>query len=67
MNEEKEKNATILFQDEPGVQSRSNVRRTWSTRGRRPSIRVREKRDRISTSSAVSADGDLYFAMNEGS
>ncbi len=67
MKEAKEKNATILFQDESGVQSRPNVRRTWSLRGKRPAIRVREKRDKISISSAVSADGDLYFAIKEGS
>ena len=66
MKEAMEKSATILFQDESGVQSRPNVRRTWSPRGRRPAIRVREKRDKISISSAVSADGDLYFAIKEG-
>jgi hypothetical protein len=38
-----------------------------SPRGKRPSIRVREKRDRIFISSAVSVDGDPYFAIKEGS
>ena len=61
------KEATILFQDESGVQSRPNVRRTWSPRSKRPALRVREKRDKISISSAVSADDALYFAIKEGS
>ena len=67
VKEANEKNATILFRDESGVQSRPNVRRTWSPRGRRPAIRVREKRDKISISYAVSVGGDLYFAIKEGS
>ncbi len=67
MKEAKEKNATILFQDESGVQSRPNVRRTWSRKEKRPVMRVREKRDKISISSTVSVDGDLYFAIKEGS
>ena len=63
-------NATILFQDESGMQSSPNRRRTWSPRGKRPVIEVREKRDKISISSAVTEDGDLYFmiakeSMNE--
>ena len=66
VKEADEKNATILFQDESGVQSRSNVRRTWSSWNKRPVIRIREKRDKISISSAISADGDLYFAIKEG-
>ncbi len=67
VKEAKEKNATVLYQDESVVQSRPNVRRTWSPGGRRPAIGVREKRERISISSAVSADGDLYFSIKEGS
>ena len=43
------------------------MRRTWSPGGRRSAIREREKMDRISISSAVSADGDLYFATKEWS
>lgn len=67
MNEAREKGATILFQDESGMQSRPNVRKTWSIRGKRPVMKVREKRDRISISSAVTVDGDLYFMLKEES
>ncbi len=62
-----EKNATILFQDESGVQSRPNVRRTWSQKGKRPRMMARENRDRISITSAVTPDGGLYFMIKEGS
>ena len=70
VKEAKEHSATILFQDESGMQSSPNRRRTWSPRGKRPAIQVRGKRDRISISSAVTEDGDLYFmivkeSMNE--
>ena len=70
VKEAREKNATILFQDESGMQSRPNVRRTWSQRGKRPVMKVRERRDKISISSAVTEDGNLYFmivkeSMNE--
>ena len=70
VKEAREKNATILFQDESGMQSRPNVRKTWSRRGKRPVMKVRERRDKISISSAVTEDGDLYFmivkeSMNE--
>lgn len=67
VKEAKEKNATILFQDESGVQSRPNVRRTWSKRGKRPVMKVKERRDKISISSAVTPDGDLYFMIREES
>jgi transposase len=70
VKEAREKNATILFQDESGMQSRPNVRKTWSQRGKRPVMKVRERRDKISISSAVTEDGNLYFmivkeSMNE--
>ena len=67
MKEAKDHDATVLFQDESGVQSRPNVRRTWSKRGKRSSIKVRERRDKISLSSAVSTDGNLYFTIKDGS
>ncbi len=67
VKEAKEENATILFQDESGLQSRPNVRKTWSLKGKRAVMKVREKRDKISISSAVSVNGDLYFAIKEGS
>ena len=67
VEEAREKNATILFQDESGVQSRPNVRRTWSKRGKRPRMMARENRDRISITSAVTPDGNLYFMIKEGS
>ena len=70
VKEARKKNATILFQDESGMQSRPNVRKTWSQRGKRPVMKVRERRDKISISSAVTEDGNLYFmivkeSMNE--
>lgn len=67
VKEAKEKNATILFQDESGVQSRPNVRRTWSKKGKRPIMKVKESRDRISITSAVTPDGALYFMIKDGS
>ena len=67
VKEANEKNATILFQDESGVQSRPNVRRTWSKRGKRLGIKVEENRGRISITSAVTPDGGLYFMIREGS
>ena len=67
VKEAREKKATILFQDESGMQSRPNVRKTWSKRGKRPVMKVKEKRDRISISSAVTPDGDLYFMIKDGS
>ena len=67
MKEAHEHHATILFQDESGMQSRPNVRKTWSLRGKRSIMKVREKRDRISISSAVSTEGYLYFMIREGS
>ena len=67
VKEADEKNATILFQDESGVQSRSNVRKTWSQKGRRPRIKTKENRDRISITSAVTPDGEVYFMTKEGS
>ncbi len=67
VKEANEKNATILFQDESGVQSRPNVRRTWSKRGKRLGIKVEENRGRISITSAVTPDGGLYFMIRKGS
>ena len=67
VKEAEEKNATILFQDESGMQSRPNVRRRWFKRGKRPVMKVKERRDRISITSAVTPDGDLYFMIKEGS
>jgi transposase len=63
VKEAREHDATILFLDEPGMQSRPNVRRTWSMKGKRPQMRVKEARDKISIVSAVSEDGELYFAI----
>jgi len=67
IEEAREHNATILFQDESGMQSRPNVRRTWDPVGSRPSMRVKERRDRISLSSAVTEDGYLYFMIKKES
>ena len=38
VREANEKNATILFQDESGVQSRPKIRKTWSQKGKRSRI-----------------------------
>ncbi len=67
VKEANKKNATILFQDESEVQSRPNVRRIWSQKGKRPRMMARENRDRISITSAVTPDGNLYFMIKEGS
>lgn len=67
VEEADKKNATILFQDESGVQSRPNVRRTWSQKGKRPRMMARENRDRISITSAVTPDNGLYFMIKDGS
>ena len=45
------------------MQSRPNVRRTWSIRGKRPQMSMKEARDKISIVSAVSEDGELFFAI----
>ena len=63
MKEAREYDATILFLDESGMQSRPNVRRTWSIRGKRPPISVKEARDKLSIVSAVSEDGELFFSI----
>lgn len=67
LKEAQERKALILFLDESGMQSRPNVRRTWAPRGERPKMRVCEKRDKISIVSAVSTEGDLFFAISEES
>ena len=44
------------------------MRRTWSQRGgKRPEMRVKENRDRISITSAVTPDSELYFMIRDGS
>ena len=63
VKEAREHDATILFLDESGMQSRPNVRRTWPMKGKRPPIRVKEARDKISIVSAVSEEGELFFAV----
>lgn len=57
----------FLFQNESRVQSRPNVRRTWPKRGKRPVMKVKERRDKVSISSVVKPDGDLYFMIREES
>jgi len=57
--------AVIFFYDEGGVQSQPNVRRTWSQRGRRPEIVVKQSnRDKLALISAVTWDGELYFSVH---
>jgi transposase len=63
VKEAREHGATILFLDESGMQSRPNVRRTWSIRGKRPNMSVKEARDKISIVSAVSEEGELFFSI----
>lgn len=67
VKEAEDHNAAILFQDESAVQSRPNVRRTWSKRGKRPVMKVKERRDKASISSAVTVHGDLYSMIREES
>lgn len=63
LKEAREHNATILSLDESGMESRPNVRRTWSMRGERRQMSMKEARDKISIVSAVSEEGDLFFSM----
>ena len=63
VKEAREYNATILFLNESGMQSRPNVRRTRSVGGERRQMSMKEARDKISIVSAVSEEGDLFFSM----
>ena len=65
LKEANDHEATILFQDESGMQSRPNVRRSWSLKGKRHVITVKEERHKKSISSAASTEGDLYFMIRE--
>jgi hypothetical protein len=67
VKEAREHNATILFLDESGMQSRPNVRRTRSIRGESRQMSMKEARDKISIVSAVSEKEDLFFSMTHES
>ena len=56
--------ATILFMDESSVQSQPNVKRTWAPKGRRPEIRAKARRDKLTIISAVKMDGELFFSVH---
>ena len=57
--------ATLLFLDESCVQSRPNVRRTWTPEGSRPEMRFRQgDRLKLNLISAVTPDGALYYEVD---
>lgn len=54
---------TILFVDESGVYLLPAVVKTWAPRGQTPVLHHRLTNDHVSTISAVSPGGDLYFQV----
>jgi transposase len=59
----KKENALLFFQDEAGIHLTPTVGHTWGKAGRRPTIPVTGKRGCISTMSAVTPDGRLFFMI----
>jgi transposase len=59
----KREKAVLLFQDEAGIHLTPTVGRTWGKQGQRPTVPVTGKRGCISTMSAVSPDGRLFFML----
>lgn len=59
----KQEKALLFFQDEAGIHLTSTVGRTWGLVGRRPSVPVTGRRGCISTMSAVTPDGKLFFMI----
>ena len=56
-----DRNATVVFVDESGVQTSPNVRRSWATEGSRPVLRTKGRREKVSVISGVTLEGELYF------
>lgn len=59
----KEEKALIFFEDEAGIHLTPTVGQTWGRVGRRPTVPVTGKRGCISTMSAISSDGRLFFVI----
>lgn len=62
----KKRQATLLFQDETGVQEDGPLDRTWGERGRRPVVEVTGSRRRVNVISAISPRGRLWFRCFHG-
>jgi transposase len=59
----KRERALLLFEDEAGVHLTPTVGRTWGREGNRPTVPATGKRGCISTMSAVSPEGRLFFMI----
>lgn len=59
----KREKALLFFQDEAGIHLTPTVGRTWASVGRRPSVPVTGKRGCISTMSAITPEGKLFFMI----
>lgn len=59
----KQERALIFFEDEAGVHLTPTVGRTWGRVGHRPSVPVTGRRGCISTMSAITPDGRLFFMI----
>jgi transposase len=60
-----ERDATIVFVDETGVQTTPNVRRSWAKVGERLVLRSPAHHEKLSVISGVTADGELFFEIHE--
>lgn len=58
-----QENAILFFEDEAGVHLTPTVGRTWGPVGCRPTVPVTGKRGCISTMSAVTPEGRLFFMI----
>lgn len=61
----RETSAILYFQDESNVSLSAFLGKTWSPRGRTPSVRVTGARGGVSAMSALSGSGRLLFAMHD--
>lgn len=59
----KRERALLFFEDEAGVHLTPTVGRTWGREGRRPTVPATGKRGCISTMSAVTPEGRLFFMI----
>lgn len=63
----KDKNATILFEDESQIREDALVGTTWGEKGKRPVVKVAGTRRRINVISAISPQGRLWFRCYQDS
>lgn len=59
----KQEQALIFFEDEAGIHLTPTVGHSWGRVGHRPTVPVTGKRGCISTMSAISPDGRLFFVI----